>query len=954
MLELEFKINLDKYCPPNSKFEDLIRKIFRHLDNKPILTKFIDIRLADYRRKRVFLGSDKKEFILKTKVNVLADIFIEKTKIKIREEKPIEEFKIETFESIIAKFRHSYIITDHCNDKWSLDISSYKKCTLESLKTTKELLTKLDNWDHNLLVWDGWEIEVEWIGSEEKIHKIFNKAYLEELYFTFLKIIVPPGIINFKVHDLLKKCAVLLSKKINYSDPRLSMLAILNKAVEPTLDDWNSKYQFLVDNESVLRFKIDGQRQLLILKDSEMFTLDLKNNLQTWQLDFSVDGFYLFDTEFFDGKWYILHAMIMESINWMSQYTDLERLSRLETEITNLGVKLGLVGELLICPYRKFLEFANSKELEEWTSICTLPSDGYILQVGLGYIKWKPANKSTFDFVIVQMPDWLDGKAPFIRSEDGGIPWLLCIGTKRLGLSNLEWFKKYESRWFQYVSISKNEPYVLYPFIPHGFESCCIWTSQPRDNIRNGDIGEFIYDFHKRKFNITRVRRDKQSILKDGTDYGNDWKTVTDIWTKIFKPFDLKYLFTSTVDDEKKEPNKYSIKEILTFVKPKSYLVYDFIPLAKEELELESGGIMYPLEKTQFYFNLKTLTHIPLGKTWNPKTFKMPSKFVGGTELLIMESYNAKNWLLVTSNGMICCKSWISTEGGVQLVGQVDSIEDEWSSTATTGDEVNIWYIYKRMVRGASEMDEKEIIKENPHMTTIEDPNFKYKYWRKKNKDIGGLAHHNSSNLESLRQDQPLGLILCEIEFLLNPRIQSGTKILYQGINLTAIQNLFPNFTFLAEPKFDDDLISYIILSPKVKYQDALDLIKLWEAHQTLMYLSADDMILDKQHRKIIKSESMFFVPYDLSISTLVATYIIGHSLDTWNIISNQFKDEMNTFHKSYRASCFKYQSTIGLIGKYDNCYDCRTYVFVLSKYALVMKITITDAIEKFTQLNLL
>ncbi len=182
--------------------------------------------------------------------------------------------------------------------------------------------------------------------------------------------------------------------------------------------------------------------------------------------------------------------------------------------------------------------------------------------------------------------------------------------------------------------------------------------------------------------------------------------------------------------------------------------------------------------------------------------------------------------------------------------------------------------------------------------------------------------------------------------------IQEFGKILYLGSNIEVLKILFSDKIFILNP-IEEDLISYLICSPDTPYETSLEKIKHWKVHQSLVFLKADDMLLGGKHRKVIKTENMSFIPYDHTSSTMIAASIMGNSLETWNILYDQFKDEMNTFHRSYRVSCFKYQCPTCLIGKYDNCYDCRTYVFIMSKYAAKMKLSIIDTYKKFSELNL-
>lgn len=970
---------------PEDHFIDFVNKIDGLMGDPIETNKFLDIHLKNNAgRKRTFLNSNIKEWYKKVRnpsytqdTTVFNDFGC--YKIKHRDEVNINPVDItsDNLDQIVVKLRRSY----NFDENWRLDISGVRKCDLKDIGVIKETFEKhIGNRFTDYNHWDYFEFELELLPHHQQY--IVGDEF-ETVVKTFYKKVI--YWINFEYQDLLLECAKLMGNKKTidqiikngYSLRNIGTL-ISGKAVEPSLDDYFDRYIWGWSESSIF-LKIDGTREILYINGpaGKMCALGCNNiNAIEWFAPpEGVQGTYIFDTEFQNGIWYILHIWYYSRQPEIINKSDIEQLDFLQQSLeikTDLNELFNVTKELAITPYIASDKKPNSaKELNNWilSNSKEIKNDGLIISTPWGPIKWKDPQHSTYDLLIVNCPEWLCGKTPFI--SDSPI-YLLCGGIKTNKAEEIyPWFSKFLKRWLNTTN-QGNSDYIYHPFCPNNNPEICIYTML---NVKHGQIGEFRYDAKTNKLVLDRIRNDKHSVLtKGGTDMGNDQKTLHDVYSKIIKPFPIDYLFPgnnklqtymSDINNANLLKIPVELQEYIISTENDKTIIFKapLLPNITNGKNKQKIALLYSQELINKISADMAPYHIQYpGKrlTKNNAMHKLPKQFVGGCDIMVASSDAISDiaiWSYIKSTGILIIISNVD----VHLGGKNDLLkisEEEWQNPSdiwNPNQDPNISKKYiitiiKKMVRGTADMAQQNIIEENPHLHKMtNEPNFKYKYMRQKTKDICGLAHLVSSNLESLCINPQLGQLLCYIEFICDKVKELDTNILLLGPQILQFTNelkkWYPTVVFVTVddiyniPTLKDE-ISYIMSSPEVPYSDVIDAIKNYEPLATQLFFSAET--LEQTGGKIIKPGygCVSYIPFDNPNSSMVALYVNKNpNCETWNILPNMFRDEMHTFHGSYRCSCFKYMNKPSLelsncYGiKLDNCYDCKVYAHIMNKY---------------------
>lgn len=898
--ELEVRFYLDPRCPRPSNFPVLkcnfkenVEKIISKLSNIHV-TKIIDLYLGTYRKRITYVNDVRKEEFMEKKC---IEHYIESNnfggfRFAISNEIPTKENKLDRVDKIIVKYRMS---------SQDFDISAVKICSLKNIQHAKDTLLKCNNPLDNWHFWDHWEFEREY-SSIENI----------DIYKNY-EILAP--YINYEMLDYVKQLAI----KINHPDvhkfikidPKMTIVKLLPKAIEPTLETWIIDYSHMLTG-MIIRDKIDGKRELIHVHDGKITVIDAKQ-LYKYE-DENAIGEYVYDTEYADGCWYVLHPLIIDGKN-VTHMNDIERLSLFNSQ----------VFDIKICPY----VIVKNKDdiLNWWNKSTTYHRDGLIISTNEPYfqqknIKWKPKEESTVDFLIVKCPEWLLGKHPYIKEQSDTL-YLLNVGVNINKIKTTFPFKQYHSM------LKQDGPYVPIPF-----EQASIWISDNPD--LNGKIGEFIFN---KGWELKRIREDKHSILFGGSEIGNDIKTATDIWSKIEYPFPIEYLwdppqhklsrfyamkpFVECIISEINEEEK--IDTVLTHMCPFNI---------KDALSIVSNNA--PVE----YVPRNKIIYNQIGKV------NLPKEYIGGAHILITLDPEIIGHIsciakLVKKYLVVLCRflpgdnyhPQISRtmllnsleKAGFVLLNECNVNEEIFDMDSNF--ELYSCLTFRKGNFGNSNMTEKEIHKENPHLIDNPNANFNYKFSRQKTKELSNLVGIPST-CNSLKCDTILGELLVDIEYICNI---NETEIIYMGNNLDKLTKLFPNIEF--HNNNNDKDIKCII--SHCSYLESRFLIDKYKPLCGLLDFDHLDLI----DNKIFKGK-MILYPYSNLTSTKVALSYNKYR-DEFNILSDIFHNEMMNFQKIYRPSCFKYKTRIeGLC----NCYDCRSMAHIISKYANIKNIPIETA----------
>ena len=903
-------------------------------------TKFIDLWFPNSVRKRVMFGATRCEEWIRKERKV--DSWTEHNdfggfRVSLSRETEIDPIPHDRVDRILAKYR----LSKQWDTEWRIDVSAVKCTTLAAAQDTKRRLIACNSPITEWSWWDYWEFEVEYIGGDAP-----PSITTQDIY-AWYEIFAPH--VKFRMLDEVRRVSTLVSYPRQNTFAKISgrntIARLLPKAVEPTLDQWSDEICYSLAG-MVLRDKIDGRRELLVIQNGTLIAISARD-IEEWE-EPQENNTYVFDTEYSEpcDKWYILHPLIIKGRN-VTGMSDGERMRM-------LADNMPAIDNIEICPWMIVQD--PEKDITSWQARVTpYYRDGLLLAVDGAYwsqkcYKWKPAEESSLDMLAVKCPEWLEGKAPYLRADPEHTLYLLNIGVSSSLVAKHNGFPL--KRYLEMFGIDKSTQYIPQPFAPLDNPHAYIWSTERND--LHGYICEMLYTNHNWK--LKRIRDDKPSILRGGTEIGNDVRTAMDVWSKQTTPFPLEYLWGPPVDTNSQfadiapavesiimdlfdeEPVQNALQHMVPFVPfPKT------MNMDRVEIVPESGFDEYRTIR----LSMPRVTYTHIGR------LTMPKEFIGGAQLVVtmdpeLLAHVSCVGKMVSSGGrilVICRTGGSPRDDKHPLVNKTVLVKDFERSGFTLSadygapqsDNLDIidsrfdaWnlLLFRKENRGSSNMTTAEVHKENPHLVGNPDANFGMKFMRQKTKDL--LATNTLRDAcETLEVNPKRGELLTDIEFLIT--LDDTAQVLYIGDQLDKLSVLFPKIQWLtrdtATSQNTEALISH------VGYRQSVELITEYDPHASLVDIDADDM----RDGPVLRGK-FIFIPMLHWDSTRVALQI-GRYRDTWNVIPDMFAKEMYTFHRIYRASAFKYAQRPNHL---DNCYDCRAQQYILCKYSRCQKIKMT------------
>lgn len=923
-------------------------------------TRVIDLHLGELRKRITFnhAGDRNEEWCEKhRKADWVEPNDFGGLRVAVATESPTETRVMTTVDRITVKYRMTFALDElgvvvaltddqrsgvtDIDAPWVVDISAVKVCDLSNVQDAKIKLLECSNPLEMWGWWDHWEFERELVSSDAVLE-------LDDIYHTY-NYMAPD--VDHEMLDAVRRVSIMIEHpragSFQRLSPRNTITRLLPKAVEPTLETWIDEYSHQVKG-MVLRDKIDGTRELVWIREGKLSCVGAKC-IEDWDEPAALDT-YVFDCEFLNDVWYVLHPLVWKGRS-VTGLRDSERIA-----LVNTG--LPAIPGLAVCPSRIIEDPAH--DIKSWWNRRTpYHRDGLIMCTDLAYftqksLKWKPAEESTVDMLIVACPEWLAGKAPYIRQEDDHQIYILNVGCSADNATRNHGFPM--KRYLDIFQLNKTSLYVPQPFSPPDSPSVHVWSTAERD--LHGHIGEFIFAGSPPKWELRRKRDDKPSLLRDGTEIGNDLRTAMDIWSKNANPFPLEYLW----QPPSKQPSRYDALAV-----PVARVVADLVeeeavatslvhmcPFIPFESGMVRGALIPRVSAADYRPDLSNNSRVVQVIYDQIGRIDLPKEFIGGAQLLVTMDPE----LL----GHVSCIGKAVAPGG-RLVAIVrmqpgSDAHPEVSRAAIMKDmdragfhltsecvpETSEWDVssdwshfsilsFRKENRGTVDMKSEDVRKENPHVADNRDANFSYKFSRQKTKDIAGLIGPNEDCM-SLHVDPVLGELLIDIEFL--STLELTAQVLYVNPDkLARVRLLFPLMQFRtledATPENVEVVVSHLA------YTESVALIKQFEPHCGLFDFDHHDL----KHR-IIKGRVMLH-PYAPLSSTRVSV-MYGRDRQEWNILPDIFQQEMMTFHRTYRPSAFKYAVPRKSM---DNCYDCRASVYIMTKYAKSQKITLDEAYSR-------
>lgn len=930
-------------------FQNIVKAILAKLTDRTVTqTSFIDLLLGDVRKRIIFQG-DKREIQWIRKVKK-AEPYIESNdfggfKCDISEEQSIEPQKLDRVEHILLKSRLSYEFGD-----WRLEISAVKRANLQNIQALKlEFLSITDpfaKWGF----WDFWEFEREYVGGDSIPATIISDIY--DMYETLAPMV------DFKmicaVRDIAQEILHPNRDEFKKLSPRLNLSRLLPKAIEVTLDRWTSDF-WAQWQGMIVRDKIDGERELLRLKGGRALALGTCN-LEEFECpefveEFS-DGLYIFDTEFWDGCWFILHVLVWDDKRLLGD-SDSERLS---------VISQSKVQWLSVCAYR-IVDHADDFETQ-LTAESEYPKDGCIITTDKPYweqysLKWKERDRSTLDVLVMKCPDWLEGKHPFVRTNESDTLYLLHVGD-RIHSGNPKPVNRYYEMFAAYMP-----PFARYgpiPFAPAECVEAFIWSTE-HDNL-HGQICE-IGRTADGQWTLHRIRTDRKSLINGGYEVGNDVKVALDIWQKYTVDFPISYLANPPLErctvTDWVVALKNKLMDLLTEINDDesiSTLLMHMCPFADSFTDFPNVMTLNPSNpaaKFQIYTPRVKSQRVIIQKYAVPGKVVLPKMFIGGAKVVITMDPEllghlscVSKWVANGGKLIMCVKFDDADENdhprvcrvaifkeldriGFQLIEDRDlSTVEEWDlDRSHTNFHV---LVFKKENRGASEQSCEDVCAESEHLSGNPEANFSFKFMRQKTKDITTLTVERPV-CDSLHVDARRGRLLCAVEFLVT--VNETAQVAYVGPDLERLKVMFPKLNFLELDTATYENVEVLIYHGS--YEEGVARRAEWRPKCSLLEFGADDTV-----SPILKGK-VYFIPYGELESTRVVLWTLDRD-EYWNILPVMFRGEMNTFNRVYRPSAFKYAQRLPGM---DNCYDCRSACFVATKYARLAKISVADAVTK-------
>lgn len=873
--ELEIRFYLDSRNP-NRHSRSLVsvtdpKTIIKDIlaERKYQISHTIDVYAGNDRRKQLNFpnGGAQSKPIYMVKKSVMDPVMVANDlggyRTALSRETKSKEFTLQNLEATRIKIRASVNL-----GSWRLDITLVKNATVQNVSAmrTKMIYPITDFIKEAPLDLVDWiEFEFEWIGAGKPTVDI------KAMY----KVLLPRY--NWEYFDSMALIAKMIhhhdSEKFGQIGQGTGFVYLLPKAREVTYDEYRKRFGSRVKS-MIIRDKVEGKRQLVWISKGRLRAIDA---LGFTDSKTPISGDYVFDCELLDGIYYVLHALVWDSMK-ISVLNDSERLVFLD--------KLDKLGDDRFkgCPHT-----TKMSPKDWWNRQVPHKRDGLLLSTDGGYwdqevIKWKPL--STIDFLAIECPKELEGKAPFIRQNDG-VLHLLCMG------SNAKIQRDPIRQQIHKLFVGHRGQYQPQLFEPLNKPTAYIWEYPT--NL-HGEIVELKW---LNGWQLEHVRKDKISILKGGLDMGNNIRTVMDTWTKIHKPFTVDMLEISKDDlkiDEKniddlieKVPNDGRVLLYKTSFIPNEFKKILYVASQKEYLD----------QQKVIEARLKTATVKYLD---SDTKFVLPGDFVGGSSLIITTVDDIKIMTQLTAYGghIILLAKPNAKYTGLIIV---ESGED--------------YVILRKENHGRAEMTVEDIHKENPHLVGCKAPSFASKFMRQKTKEIITLTCP-TGDCKSLPQNPNRGDLLCDMEFL--SQLGAGSQVYYHGVKPPQLPLLFPELKWVDVPSKEN--VEYLI-SHDDNYDVSEKMIVDWNPVQSLIRVNPK-----AENRQYLRGK-MFFIPFQ-PLDGLAVMMQVARRATKQFVMLKMYESEMAYYHKVYRCSGFKFHpSRAG----YDNCYDCRSEIYIITKY---------------------
>ncbi len=156
--------------------------------------------------------------------------------------------------------------------------------------------------------------------------------------------------------------------------------------------------------------------------------------------------------------------------------------------------------------------------------------------------KWKPVEKQTIDFYMLEIPKKYQANWDIVTEKDESL-YVLCSGV------DINSFNKLQLNFFNGYKEIMEDKYIDSQYFPIQFspdDSPLAYLFKSKQVNLHGKVGEFRY--HNNKFQLERIRNDRDIEIQRGEYFGNALKYSELIWHCIHNPLTFELLLSDTND----------------------------------------------------------------------------------------------------------------------------------------------------------------------------------------------------------------------------------------------------------------------------------------------------------------------------------------------------------------------------------------------------------------------
>lgn len=345
------------------------------------------------------------------------------------------------------------------------------------------------------------------------------------------------------------------------SDYKSGQKTLKQLANQPQTFDFND-YRAILPNihQYYLSDKADGERCFAYFKDDEMIIITttrvmrypLKNTAHLAILDCEIlesksqPRLYAFDVLYYQKPCTRFNTearfeIMTKAVNELSKsYPQLEE--KIQTLIKKPADFEKMYKRKAIYPIDGLI---LTPVIAEKRSRFSSPHPYFDMKV----FKWKPPEKQTIDFLVMECPKKLLGIKPYLSKPKNTLYFLFNgvspLDFKRLGLSHPQ---GYRDMFHGYNFRSGYFPAAFQPSVDSYAYLCWIPNSTITSANLHGHIAEFGWDFSPAatRWQFHHLRPDRDTQVTKGLGFGNSFKVAEIIYNGYQDPFTLDHLVNPT------------------------------------------------------------------------------------------------------------------------------------------------------------------------------------------------------------------------------------------------------------------------------------------------------------------------------------------------------------------------------------------------------------------------